>query len=227
MTVVVTQSAGGSLLIQSFRLQDEAQLFHIGLGGKLINLAQCQYRLLFFYCMSHRGVTRGQCNVGSCLFTLYLLSVLGQIDKVGMMCLDACLRLMTVGHAYHVDEELVGVFFLQLDVYPILIDKAFPLFYSLLVAVVQHFQLQFRPADKRTQGNGNGQSDHSRSRDAHPHGILQDIGAESQINLLGFPTKYLCCLGHTQGHCHRFRTTYGGNHLLVNQCYNCILLFCG
>ena len=144
-----------------------------------------------------------------------------------MMGLDACLCLMTVSHTYHVDEELIRVFLLQLDVYPVLVDKAFPLFYSLFGAVVQHLQLQFRPADKCTQGNGNGQSDHSRSRDAHPHGILQDIGTQAQVDLLRFRTENLRCFGHTQGHCHRFRTTYGGNHLLVNQCYNRIFLFCG
>ena len=92
--------------------------------------------------------------------------------------------------------------------------------------VTQHLQLIVTLAYERTQCHGNGESHHVGARNAHPHGILQDIGTEQHVNLLGLHTQFLCCHGGTETYGHRFRASHGRNDLSLDKSYDFFFCHC-
>ena len=116
---------------------------------------------------------------------------------MGVMRFDTCLCLMTASLTNHIDIELIGIVLFELDIHAVLGNEPFAFFHGLTVTVTQHLQFQLWSSDQSPQCNGNGQSDHSSTGNPHAHGIFQDIGTESDIDLFWSATQQGCCLCYT------------------------------
>ena len=66
----------------------------------------------------------------------------------------------------------------------LLVDVSLPFLDIIGRAVAEHFKTVGRLADDGAQGDGNGKSNHSRSRDADAHGVLQNIGTQTRHDAL-------------------------------------------
>ena len=210
VAVVLRQSGFGCSLVQSLRLKDEAQVVEVGCGSELIHFVQCELHV--------RGVGRGLSGTSSRV-EQHLL-VLAQENEVRVCSLYPCLSLLVSGAAHHVDIQLVGVLVLERDMYAVFGDECLAALHVLLLAVAQHFQLQFRLAHERAEGYGNGQTDHSRAGDAYAHGVFEDVGAESHFDMPGHGAQQFCSFRHAQCHGDRFGAADGRNHLPVHQFKN-------
>ena len=85
------------------------------------------------------------------------------------------------------------------------------------VAVLDDLQLILRLADEGSERYGDRQSDHSRARYAHTHGVFQNIGAESQVDALRLITQSFARFRHTQCHGYGLGASDGWHHLLMYQ----------
>ena len=102
-----------------------------------------------------------------------------------MRALNACFGHLVAAGAGDVDEELVFVFFFQLDVDAVFGNHFFALLHTLRRATFEHFQLFFAVADKYAQGNGDRQANHPRAGDAHAHRVFKYVGTQSHVNSFG------------------------------------------
>ena len=103
-----------------------------------------------------------------------------------MRALNTCFGHLVAAGAGDVDEELVFVFFFQLDVDAVFGNHFFTLLHTLGRATFEHFQLFFAVADKYAQGNGNRQANHSSARDAHAHSVFKHVSTQPHVNSFGF-----------------------------------------
>jgi len=69
---------------------------------------------------------------------------------------------------------------------PALIDEAFAVFHILRRDILQQLQSVFRVAGQCAQRDGNWQSNHTGTRNAHTHGIFHHVGTQEGFNLSGF-----------------------------------------
>ena len=83
----------------------------------------------------------------------------------------------------NVNEEFVRVLIFKYDVNAVLGNVLPALDHRLTRTIAENFKPQLRPTDECTQRNGDGQSDHACTGDAHPHGVLQDISTQPQFNV--------------------------------------------
>ena len=144
-----------------------------------------------------------------------------------MGTLDDSLRLVAASRAHYTNIKLVGVVLLEGDVYAVLGDERLARFHRRLVAVAQHLKAQFGLANEGSEGDGDGQPHHARARNAHAHGVFQDVRAQPQLDMLGAHAQQLRCLRHTEGYGHRFGAADGGNHLLSDELQDRVFLFNG
>ena len=83
----------------------------------------------------------------------------------------------------------------------------------------KHLELVCRVAGERTEGDCNRQAYHAGAWYAHAHGVLNDVGACTHLNLLRHCPlgKQLGGNGGAKGHRRRLCTTDSGNYLTVHQ----------
>ena len=129
---------------------------------------------------------------------------------------DGC-SLLALCFADDFDIELFFDSVLQGDVDGLRVDELLAFFHRFRSAVLENFQLVFALADKRTEGDGNRETNHTCARDTHTHGILQDVGTKQCLNLFRTATQCFSSFGYAEGHGDRFCTTDGWNHFAVNQ----------
>ena len=86
------------------------------------------------------------------------------------------------------DIELIIDAVLELDIDFVRIQIRPTLLHSLVVHILQHLELVFRTSADGSQRNRNGQTDHACVRNPHPHGVLQDVGTQPHLYLLGQAT---------------------------------------
>ena len=114
----------------------------------------------------------------------------------------------------------------QANLNPLFFDEKASFSHRLGSAIAQHLQLVGRLTNQGAQGDGDGQTNHTRARNPHPHGVLQDVRTEAHVNLLRTATKGLGSLRHTEGHGNGFGTTNGWNHLALDEADNLSSFFC-
>ena len=166
MTVVLIERTFSRRFVQAGSLKDETDFIQRSVHSKVIHFAQRQIHSLLFR-----------------LFTACILpaekdvTIPGYIYKGGMpACYNGGSLVFSGLTTYFYIEFLRNILF-QRYVDALLSDKAFTLIHSSRIAVFQHFQLIFRLAHQCPQRYGNGQSNHTRTGNPHPHCVFQDIGA--------------------------------------------------
>ena len=141
-------------------------------------------------------------------------------DNVRMTSADDGRRTASGGFTADFYIQFLRDTFLQLDVNPVLTDEPLSGFQTFRRKVLDDLQPVVRLPDQDTQGNGDRQPDHPCARDAHSHGVLQDVGGKQYADFFRFLSQQLCGTCGTQRHRHRLRTAHGRNYLPVDQLDN-------
>ena len=200
MTVVALERLASGIHIQGTGLLDEVYLIEGSRGGEVVNQAEVQGRLsvlrnsiILYLTIIHKvGVTAG--NDGRSLL------VACRTDNLGIQLFVHILFLLD-------DDAVFG-------------HIVFALSQRCRRQILEYLQLIVALADKCSEGDGDGQAYHTRSRYAHTHGIFQDIGTQQGLYSLRTAAQLFGCPCRTQGHTHGFGTPDGRNHLLMHQRYN-------
>ena len=121
--------------------------------------------------------------------------------------------------------EFARCIFGQGDTDVLLVDVSLPFLDMVGRAVAEHFKPVGRLADDGAQGDGNGKSNHSRSRDADAHGVLQNIGTQTRHNALRTAAQFFCCTTDSQSHANGLCASNGWNDLFANQTIDGIAFF--
>ncbi len=207
VAVIAFERAFGRGLVQPLRFEDETQLLHGRLRRELPHAAQRErHRPLLV-----RSVRRGASLVE------FDRAVALQIDETGVTARKdrhgAVRRRRNdhLGIQFFVDPLFEG------DRDAFFVDETPPFGHRLGGHVAQHLQLIGRTPHQRTQGHGNRKPDHPRARDADPHRILEDVGAQQHFDPFGAGTQQFGRPRRAQRHCDRLRTTDGGNHFTTDQ----------
>ena len=105
MTEILLESFLRGSLIQFLGFQDKAQVLYVGFRSEVVYFAEGQLRILLLLVTAVLVALLHQSVLQDFL-------ILAKEYEVGMVRLDACLCLMTVGLTDHVDEQLVGILLL-------------------------------------------------------------------------------------------------------------------
>ena len=204
VTVITRKGTLGSRLIQTHRLLDKLNLLQRSCHRKVIDLAQRQDNLVLALnlCCCHTIIAQH-------------LAIKSQIYKVGMSARDYSHRTVLARYGFNLHIEFLADTLLQFDCDAILVDILLATRHGIVVGILQHLQFILRATDKRTQRNGDGQTNHSRSRNAYTHSILQNICTQTRRNLLGQRAQQLGSSRHTQRHSNRLGATDGWHNLAL------------
>ena len=172
--VVLAQPVGGGTLVETLRLEDEADGVEVAGDSEVVDLAHGE---------AHAALVIFRCYVLSTLVETHV-GVAAEIDERGVMTLDDGLALVVVAPAEDADVELVGVVLLQVYGNATFVDKLPPSGDGGTVAVLQHFQLVLGAAHEGAERHGDGKAYHSRAGNTHAHRVLQDVGTQTQLHRL-------------------------------------------
>ena len=144
------------------------------------------------------------------------LAVMAQEDKV-------CVPLGNHGYR-RMPFILDGTFniqfvaaFLDADIYPVgIVGKPLLGFLDVCLGHGEHFKATFRVAMHHGHSHSYRQTYHAGTGDAHPHGVLEHIFAQSQNYRRRLAAKCLDGLGHAQRNSPGFCTACGRHHLVLH-----------
>ena len=129
---------------------------------------------------------------------------------------------MPGGFGFDLDIEFFPDSLFQGDADTLFVDIAAALRHGVGRHVTQHLQLVLRASDQRPERHGNRQADHPRTRNAHAHGVLEDIGAQAHGDFFGPHTEQLGGSRRAQGDGNRLGTPDGGHHFAVDKGYDSV-----
>ena len=210
MPVVSGKRCLGGCKIQASGLEDEIYLLHRRFGSEFIYSSQIELDIVGRFAGSF-----------GCILVQKHLAVLLEIYKMCMLTRYDRTATVAVFRAYsHIDIQLRRSILFKLDPD----GMAFEIFASALhcihIHILEHFEPVSRLAHKSAKSDSNGKTGHSGARNANTHSILQHIGRKPYSDAVGNASEHLRGLCHTQSHCDRLRTPYGGNYFALDQLYN-------
>ena len=133
--------------------------------------------------------------------------------------------LVAVSLASDLDIEFLGDILFEIDVDMIALDIFLSLLEDVRCQVAQHLQLVFAFSAERTERNGNGQSDHTRTGNTHSHRVFQHVGTQQHRDMRRTLAQVLRGSCGTEGHGHWLCTANGGDNLFFYERDNGMIEF--
>ena len=209
MAVVALEGTFRSRLVQPHRVENELYLLYGGRHGEVVDTAERKFGLgvRAFVITCSRGIEQH-------------LVVTLQIYEVGVASCDYGRDAVAVGRSFNLDIELLRNALLERYGDTLFVDVAFAALDGIGIGVFQHLETVFGASDDGTQSDGYRQTDHAGAGYSHTHRILEDIGAQTHVDMLWQDAEHLAGACRAQRYGHRFGTPYGGDDLSFYERYD-------